>query len=62
MERKVNSNNRLTKEDIADVLNTIISGQGICKRIEIWSVRLAEELKKLENWLKKEQKNLHNKS
>jgi len=48
----------MTGEELADHINNIISAQANCKRIIIWNVRHLKELRRLEQWLKDEQRKI----
>jgi hypothetical protein len=49
----------MTKEEIADHINNIIAAQGTCKRVIIWHFRYLRELRKLEGWLRDEQRKIN---
>ena len=46
----------MTEEEIVDKLNNVISAQATCKRIIVWNMRQINDLRKLENWLRDEQR------
>jgi hypothetical protein len=52
----------MTEEEIADRINNVVSAALTCKRIIIWNTRHLNELRKLEVWLKDEQKKYQVKS